>query len=444
MNKKLVNLAVAAALAAPAAAMADATLYGKLHVSIDYADVTNAIAPVLVDPQGNPSGDVIYLDPTGRALLGGGQDFKGWGANAEGDYIPGVSRANRLGVKGSEDLGGGLKAIYQVEFGVNFADDNVPSGSNGGVSIRNSFVGLAGGWGTFLVGRHDTPFKISTGKLDLFADTMADYNGTVGFEDLRVDNAIAYISPSFSGFQLAAAVVSPGGATAGEGLNINSDSLASAYSLAGIYKNGPFYASAAYESINSEHGMDSATSLAGDRACFNPVTNLPTRSCDYVNDDYTKWRVGLGLLDWNGFTLTAIYEDQDNRFAGQTRSAATIIDANGNIALGSVTNGVSDQQLWQVQAGYAFGNNMIKGMYGSVDRGNQRFAAATRESLSISSLRKDLNGDRSTWAVAFDHNFSKRTKAYVLYTSVDDDNTDNPYGSGNDWDGFSLGMIHNF
>ncbi len=46
MNKKLLSLAVAAALVAPAAAMAEATLYGKLNVSLDYANVTNVVLPI--------------------------------------------------------------------------------------------------------------------------------------------------------------------------------------------------------------------------------------------------------------------------------------------------------------------------------------------------------------------------------------------------------------
>jgi predicted porin len=496
MNKRLITLAVAAALTAPAAAMAEATLYGKLNVSIDYQDVTNAIPPtfdtlptgrVVDDVVDNGDGTItlsgtyatgtddegpwtltttesvleengitpgtlnsvriIQLDADGNPIVGeSGQDYEGWGINGRSSrgYLQGESRANRIGVKGSEDLGNGLKAIYQVEFGVQLADTNanVASGADN-VTMRNSFVGLAGGFGTFLVGRHDTPFKISTGKLDLFSDTMADYNGTVGFQDNRTDNTVAYISPSWSGFSFAAAAVAPGGTYFG-GQNIDADGF-EAYSLAAIYNNGPFYGAVAYESIGKQMYMDGETSAAGDCA-------PEALSCDYVGDDFNKWRVGLGLLDWNGFTLTAIYEDQDNIPDGQIRTGLATIDADGNINLGSSPLAPEEQQLWQVQAGYAFGNSMFKAMYGSVDRGDARILNATREQTlalnNVGNIRdafsNDLAGDKSTWAVGFDHNFSKRTKAYVLYTQVDDDNDDNLTGFTGDWEGFSLGMVHSF
>ena len=76
---------------------------------------------------------------------------------------------------------------------------------------------------------------------------------------------------------------------------------------------------------------------------------------------------------------------------------------------------------------------MVKAMYGSGDR-DGRFD----EVNSIRDVRDTVEGDYYTWAIAFDHNLSKRTKAYVLYTQVDDDK------SNTDWDGFSVGMIHNF
>jgi predicted porin len=366
MNKKLVTLAVAAALVAPAAAMADATLYGKMHVALDYIDVENG--------------------------------YDGWDLN---------SYSSRLGVKGSEDLGNGLKAIYQIELDVPISNrtGTVFDADRGdSIRMRNSFVGLSSQWGTVLAGRHDTPFKISTGKLDLFGDTLADFANIVGFEDLRADSTIMYISPSFNGFQVAGAVIPTGGVTGRaypqvvvDGFvfgnpafpvldvvnatgNPEADSINEGWSLGAIYNNGPLYASLAYESLSSE--MMGA-----------PGNNL---------EDYEKWRVGLGLLDWNGFTLSGVYENWSDYLG--------VPDA--------------DSDLWQIQAGYAFGNNMIKAAYGENDP-------------DVSGVSIDA---AKSWVVGFDHSFSKRTTAYVLYTDVDDDDG----VLGGSYDAFSLGMIHSF
>jgi len=366
MNKKLVTLAVATALAAPAAAMADAVLYGKLNVGINY-----------VDQDGG---------------------FEGWGLSDNKAAYPTVNAyatpsrqgpPNRIGVKGSEDLGNGLKAIYQIELGFKLADNNNAVADNGeAITMRNTFVGLSGNWGTLLAGRHDTPLKISTGPLDLFADTLADYNNTVGFQDIRADNAVAYISPSFGGFTLAAAAVPGGGTTvAGSVLPyVDSDSLAEAYSVAGIFKNGPWYASVAYESLGSD--------LSG----------------AHLNvDDWNKWRVGLGILDWNGFSLTGVYENWSNAYFGSIYEKW-------------------DADLWNIQAAYAFGNFAIKAAYGDASH--------------------DLGhaGDYSldSWTVGFDYNMSKRTKAFLLYTSNNADEVCNGHCASTDWDGFQLGLMHSF
>ncbi len=208
MKKKIIVAAGAAAVAAPVVAMADATVYGAIRVATQYHDRSGAEST--------------------------------WGM---------ADQISLVGIKGSEDLGGGLKAIYKMEFGDNVGDG---FGKGGFWSQRNSYVGLAGDWGTFLVGRHDTPHKISSGKLDFFANTMADNdNGGVGagsnirgvglFHSLRVDGAAAYISPNMSGFTLAAAAVQ----TTATAQFADADDFAGAYSLAAMYSNGPWFASLA-------------------------------------------------------------------------------------------------------------------------------------------------------------------------------------------------------
>ncbi|MCU7937568.1 MAG: porin [Candidatus Thiodiazotropha sp. (ex Dulcina madagascariensis)] len=204
--KKVLSLAIAAALVAPVAAMADATIYGKVRQSLD----------VVSDERSSAS---------------------------EVDNIQINNRTSRLGVKGSEDLGNGLTAVYKIEYGVNISTN--PGGNefsgDGSLGARNAFVGLAGGFGTVVLGRHDTPLKISTGSLDYFGDTAVDnnLNYTESLVDRRADGTLAYISPNLGGVTLAAALV--------PGENNEADGLADAYSLAAMYSNAGIFASLAYE-----------------------------------------------------------------------------------------------------------------------------------------------------------------------------------------------------
>jgi len=383
MNKKLLSLAVAAAITAPAVALADATLYGKTHVSIDWFDI-------------------------------GSDEYKGWAVN-RGEIGKGNGRANRLGVKGSEDLGAGLKAIYQVEFGIPLANErdyDFDNGEQRGLKMRNTYVGLKGGFGTFLVGRHDTPLKVSTSKLEMFNDTMADYEGTLGFDDIRADNTIAYITPSFGGFQFAAATIPGSASTVDGGKNRKANSLTEGYSLAATYGNGPWYFGAAYEVLTDQlstakANIDSAQAIF-DAGFINASQLATIKTANADTSDYKKWRVGLGIRDLSGFYLSAIYEKQKS------------IGFVEKIMVGDKKKD-NDADVWQGQLGYAFGNNMIKGMYGK--------------------KKLDIGNETKSWAVGFDHNFSKRTKVYALYTKVDADNKGTDEG---DWKGFSLGMMYDF
>lgn len=389
MNKKLLSVAVAAAIAAPAAALADAVLYGKAHVSMDYFKI--------------------------------GDGFKGW-TMSRGKRGKGNSRASRIGVKGSEELTGGLKGIYQIELGVPLAnesnyhladgdrDDPFSSGRGAGIKMRNSYVGLESKWGTLLFGRHDTPFKLSTGKLEMFNDTMADYEGTLHFHDVRADNTVAYMSPNWKGFSFAAAAV-PGAASTVDGTQNDKSDGMEGYSVAAIYGNGPWHVSAAYEVLGSELGASRKSKIT----TTNPEIDLmvpTTGTAATTAEDFKKIRVGLGMVDFHGFTLTGLYENWKN---GDT-DAKFVKD--------------EEMDLWQLQTGYRFGNSMIKGMYGEAE--------------------PDTPGNTSgpkakSWAVGLDHKFSKRTKVYALYTEYDwEDKRSATADKDDDWEGFSFGVIHNF
>ena len=202
MKKSLIALAVAGAFAAPAfAATSNVDVYGKLHMSVSVYDDQN---------------DVF-------------------------EDIQFSSNASRIGFKGAEDLGGGLSAIWQIESGVNLDEQN------GGVANRNSFVGLSGGFGTVLLGNHDTPLKLVGRAVDLFGDTIADSRNVLGGgSDTRADNVLAYVSPNFSGFAFAAAYSTDPFAGVATPVATGDAADMGVYNLNATYTNGPIYVGLAY------------------------------------------------------------------------------------------------------------------------------------------------------------------------------------------------------
>lgn len=151
MNRKLLALAVAAALSLPMAAQAAPTVYGKVNASVDYLS---------------------------------GDSYKNvWEIN---------SNASRFGVKGDESLTGSLSALYQVEMGVELANGDAT------LSSRNRFVGLKhNDLGTVRLGRFDSSFKAAEGSVDVFNDQKyADMETAVGVSGQgRLSRVIGYTSP---------------------------------------------------------------------------------------------------------------------------------------------------------------------------------------------------------------------------------------------------------
>lgn len=176
MNKKLIAVALSAAFVAPAA-FADVTLYGFVAAGVEYASATGATA-------------------------GSASDTKG--------TVRVSDHNSRIGFKGQEDLGNGLKALWQVETAVTTDATDTATARTTGWASRNSFIGLNGGFGEVRFGRHDDAYYVGllNAGLDLMINTTAENslgaNTVFGRAAARRNNTALYMTPNFGGFSAVA------------------------------------------------------------------------------------------------------------------------------------------------------------------------------------------------------------------------------------------------
>ncbi|MEO6696822.1 MAG: porin [Gammaproteobacteria bacterium] len=236
-STKITALALAAALPVSVQAADNVTVYGKARMSVDMTD------------------------------------------NGTDNLTNVSSNSSRLGFKGSEDFGNRLKAIFQIETLVNLDDGAGSTGTLFG-TFRNSYVGLVSGFGTLALGGTDNPYKLATGKLDNYNDSMGDFNAIIGNVsgagtpfDEREPNSINYWSPKMNGLQFMA------GYRPDETSGVHRDR----YSMNVNYESGPYYASVAYET----HKKDNVSGAGG-----NDTDGLKFGLSYLFNEDKTK----LGLV----------------------------------------------------------------------------------------------------------------------------------------------------
>jgi predicted porin len=227
MQKKIIALAIAGLASTAAFAQSNVTIYGI----IDYGMTTRFDGA-------NGLGTTTALN--------GGQ-----------------AAGNRLGFKGTEDLGNGVKAVFLFEQGFNGDTTSGDAGANAGNIMfnRQSYVGLTGGFGTLIGGRLYTPHYTFVSGLDPFAaGTVGRYNNTYGAaaygaailggvaDPVRVDNALAYVSPNFGGFT--ATLAYSNNALAND--TVNSSGVNNrVYAVLGQYASGMFTAGVNYHYIET-------------------------------------------------------------------------------------------------------------------------------------------------------------------------------------------------
>src|SRR6266446_1952187 len=298
---------VAAAFSASSPAVAQNTsvqFYGHLDLSID--DITKGIK-----------------DPTAVGKVG-------WQADVS-------SNLSYFGLRGDHDIGGGNRMVFQIETQVDVAatpgpspvgqssPGNAGSSVKGALASRNSYLGIAGGFGAVKVGKTDAPYKLSTARMDPFSATVGDYNSIMGNSggdnraefDTRLSHAAWYESPRFGGFRFDA-LWAPGqnrasdnsGVASGEPNCTGGNSPATlpaptgsctdgaygtAYSIAAVYEAGPAYLIAAYEKHKD-------VNRTGDEAPPFPAAGAVGVVDEQAMKAGVQWKLPTGT------TLNAIYE----------------------------------------------------------------------------------------------------------------------------------------
>ncbi len=217
LKKTVFATAILGAFAGTAHAQSSVTLYGLVDAGITYVNHANAKAQDLVQ------------------------------------YGDGVAQGSRWGLRGSEDLGGGLKAIFQLENGFNSGTGTL--GQGGAEFGRQAFVGLTkDGIGSLTLGRQ---YSFSTDYLgNSYANGGLTVAGNYGYHindvdqltSSRINNSIKYSSANFYGLTFGAMYGFSNQAGAFAGAPGTSGSSA-AYSFGLNYVNGPLGIGAAYTDI---------------------------------------------------------------------------------------------------------------------------------------------------------------------------------------------------
>jgi len=398
MTKKLLPVMIGAALVGSmTSAAADVTIFGQIDESVVNKDI-----------------DAGFINP-GKMPGGSSSGVKNV-QKSDVDDTNLVSTNSSIGVKGSEDLGNGLKAIFMLDF--QYDIDNVNSSS---LSDRDQWVGLAGNFGTVKFGTASTSYKAHGAMIDPLYRTAAQGRG-VGMQSFlhgnageegegRADNSIFYASPSWNGLQVMAHYTLDSNEKDGTGLDSDGNCTNPAYNTK-------------CEEDDDGYGAGVSYTNGGILVFADYVTNNGDKNKN-VQGDLSAWKVG-GKYTLNNFAVYAQYEDIDDDFGVQYGGNGTELD----------------YQLWHVAGSYTMGNNMLYLGYG----------AGTFDDLD-SAIPGSTSSDQDVITVAGTHSFSKRTFAYAAYIMAEQDNDDGLNSflstsstSVNDpeanW--FALGLRHKF
>ncbi len=398
MNKKLIAVAVAGVLAAPAVmAENSVTIYGVADVGLEHVEAKGATT--------------ANADVVGRTRV--------------------TPNSSYLGFKGQEELGGDLKAIWQIEQGVDL-DDGGGTSTNG-FATRDSYVGLnSKSAGTVMMGRLSTPTRALLGKLDVFpgqtgmgANTAIIGNtgqkqkmGGLAF-DTRKANAVSLSTPSIAGLNATLAYIADENRSAagvdpwGWGAGVT-------------YAGGPLTVMLAYEEHRNTNGLNANDTTSA--AAITPQGGTARGSLD------TNMRVGVGFKG-GPVTVNAVYESLDLRSGGASKLERDDV---------APVYELKRDAFW-IGAKLTAGNHEVRAA----------LAQSMKATVTKNFVESDVdNSEARQISLGYGYNFSKRSQVYAVYSSVDNKSAAQyDFGPGKsktgtavgaDPEGYSVGVRHLF
>jgi len=381
MKKSLLALAALSAFASVVHAQSSVTLYGIIDEAAVYeSSQKTGGANTVASP--NVGGKKIALDS-----------------------LSGLN-GSRWGLKGTEDLGGGLKAVFQLENGANI---NTGGFGQGGLEFgRQAYVGLSSTHlGTVTAGRQYDAVVDFIGPM-IFADQIGSaYSALPGDVDnanngQRINNTIKYTSPNFNGLTFEG-LYSLGG-VAGE---ITRNSV---YSGAVGYANGPFALAAAILHVDQPNVSYFSNSAIGANSIGTAASSVTTTSNPmyggYVNANSFQSAAAGGTYALGPANFGLIYSNV--KFSGLGSSLSAISAAAG-IPAG---NGVGEAVFNSLEANFTWHWTpalQTGGAYSYTKGTNVQFSGLTSNGTHNSD-----GVHYNQFSLSTDYALSKRTDVYIL------------------------------
>ena len=300
MQKKLLGMAVAAALTMPAVALAQSAVqvYGTVHLSLNQAKYTKDTAGT--------------VDDTTKFGV--------------------TSHASNWGLRSTETLGGGMTAWFQAEFNMKMARDN--GVFDGDSTARNSGVGLRGNFGNFYLGTWETPWSQTFRLWDV--GTIGGWGPTTSIIGRREQTGTnpsrfcANNSSAAGGTALTASVICGNGSesTSGPPTLTGATLAPQGYSLWRRYNYAVFYESPLFEGVQA-------------KVAWQPNERKTAFTSPAItNENPSSWS---GSLTWTGLggrarAFVATMQNKDWSTVGQTDGGYT---AGGGYDFGMVNVGVT-------------------------------------------------------------------------------------------------------